>query len=988
MRVNVWAAKKLYSFLTKQEQQDRSVADASTTAKKSTGGVRDVVKGIIKRLGLRTGASSGDFESPEEDLDQVTNAYAADAYVRQGVDKYVDQMFKEGYDIFGKNEAAVVYLKQRLAFIAEGTGIPTGQLLQEVAEDVVKYSNAIIVKARSNNPAQLPPALSLQGVGNKNPIVGYFPLNVTQMAIRRDKNGVVQGWQQETESGTVKFSKEDVIHIYYKRAKGNAFGTPFLMPVLDDVRALRQAEENVLRLMYRHIYPFYHAKVGTNDDPGTPTEVDEVTSVINNMDVEGGIATTNRVEIKPIATNAVLDAAPYLRYFEERVFSGMGIPAIMFGRGNCYDEETETLTDSGWKYWYQIRSGNKIATYNPITNGIEYHAPNDDLMKYVSHYTGKMVHFKSKHVDIKVSPQHDMWVCTNGRKPGKMKWKKVKAIDLYESKMKNFYFLEQAEGIDNTIDELNFDIPSVDSRYTNGNNDVLSFNKRDFVEFLGYFVSEGCLYSTCTNNNGEPNKFRISLSQQKSHVLDKMIRCVESLGLKYSVRQDERDGTNEITLYHKSLWIWLKENVGVYSHEKKIPREIMNSSRDNLEGLLDALISGDGTIDQRDGRTSRSYYSVSMDLINDVQEICIKLGYKAKIGYGKPKTEKHHLPVHRVLISNGCSQYRYITSENISIEEYDGIMYCYNVPNHLFITRRNGKVAIQGNTANRSTGDNMTTEMGDRVKAMKTVIEMFINSMMFNELLMEGGYDSVIEPMDAVELKFRDNDADRKIKMETHAIFQYEHNAITEPEMRSLLGRDPVIDGDRETMFLHTVTIPRIEAEASAAASAYGSSESSSGTTGTKATNNKQQPTNQYGTKPSPKKQTNSYESLVMERFSLVRDSIEKTLSDYAKGQSDHTALSMRVRVGAAAFRDLNKEIFGDNDIPNAYFDRLFRQMHEDIIDHAAIIENVQDFRELCSTTLDLFEDKIHIMSNHIDTEGKENRDGEDEAHGRKRQAV
>lgn len=70
---------------------------------------------------------------------------------------------------------------------------------------------------------------------------------------------------------------------------------------------------------------------------------------------------------------------------------------------------------------------------------------------------------------------------------------------------------------------------------------------------------------------------------------------------------------------------------------KRIPREIINSSLDNLQTLLEVLILRDGTIDKRAGRTSKSYYSTSKNLVNDVQEICIKLGHKAKIGYGKPK---------------------------------------------------------------------------------------------------------------------------------------------------------------------------------------------------------------------------------------------------------------------------------------------------------------------------------------------------------------
>lgn len=312
-------------------------AGSSSSSSQSTG----LVAGILSRLGLRNGdITSKDFEDPEYDLSVISTAYDTDSYIRQGVDKYVDQVFKEGWDIYGKDAGAVDYLKLRLSYMAEATNTPTSQLLIDIAEDVVKYSNCIIAKSRAKDATALPPGITVTGVNGELPVGGYFCVNVTTMKAKRDKYGTVSGWQQEVDDATVKFKPQDIVHIYYKREKGNAFGTPFLQPVLDDVRALRQAEENVLKMMYRNIHPFYHVAVGDNDTPGSTTEIEDLKSTINDMDVEGGLVTTNRVEIKPIASNQVINAEPYLRYLEERVFSGMGIPGILFGRGDTSNRST------------------------------------------------------------------------------------------------------------------------------------------------------------------------------------------------------------------------------------------------------------------------------------------------------------------------------------------------------------------------------------------------------------------------------------------------------------------------------------------------------------------------------------------------------------------------------------------------------------------------------------------------------------------------
>lgn len=333
-RVKMAVAKRFFKELLP------SVAEEEDASGKTGGGAgRELASEFVKKVTYKENGDT-DFEDPDFDLEDIQNGYNTDSYIRQGVDKYVDQIFKEGYSFFGTDSNAVDYLKLRLAYIAEASSTPTSQLLMDIAEDIVKYGNCMIVKARSNDPNALPQGTNITGLYGKDPVVGYFCANPVTMKCKRDEFGTVTEWQQDNDGGTQTFAPEDVVHFYYKREKGNAYGTSFLIPVLDDVRALRQAEENVLKMMYRNIYPFYHVAVGTEEATGTSKEVEQLKEAIDGMDVEGGLVTTERVNIKPIASDKVIDAEPYLKYMEARVFTGMGIPEIMFGRGNTANRST------------------------------------------------------------------------------------------------------------------------------------------------------------------------------------------------------------------------------------------------------------------------------------------------------------------------------------------------------------------------------------------------------------------------------------------------------------------------------------------------------------------------------------------------------------------------------------------------------------------------------------------------------------------------
>lgn len=347
-RFRVWLIRRL---LTKNSIYDYKIPsfrknipnEVSSASKSSSTSIREGITGIVKRLGFRLGdTSSDDFEESEFDLSVIMEGCKVDSYLRQGVDKFVDQIFKEGFGFYGKDENIVAYVTQRLQYMAEATDTPLETFLTEISEDVVKYSNSITVKSRTNDPNAFPPGVSVNGINGKDPVGGYFSLNPTTMKVKRDENGTITGWQQEADEGgdTVEFDADDVVHIYYKREKGNAFGTPFLLPVINDIRSLRETEDNVLKMLYKNIYPFLHVKVGTSDKPGTKTEIDDVQESLEDMDLEGGLVTSSIVDIDAVETNKVIDAEPYLRYMEDRVFSGMGIPAIMFGRGETANRNT------------------------------------------------------------------------------------------------------------------------------------------------------------------------------------------------------------------------------------------------------------------------------------------------------------------------------------------------------------------------------------------------------------------------------------------------------------------------------------------------------------------------------------------------------------------------------------------------------------------------------------------------------------------------
>ena len=193
----------------------------------------------IKHLGYKP--DSDDYAPAESDLAEVRTAIETDSYIKVALDKTFQMVFKAGYKISSKNEKAVEYLKQRLAVMAFGTGIPWDIMLEELARDLVFYSNAFWVKSRID---KIMGGLQAKPVLGKKPVGGYFRTDPTTIEIKRDNSGAIKSYKQQEGSEEKEYKAEDVVHFYIDREANNNFGTPRVLAALEDVRILRKIEGN------------------------------------------------------------------------------------------------------------------------------------------------------------------------------------------------------------------------------------------------------------------------------------------------------------------------------------------------------------------------------------------------------------------------------------------------------------------------------------------------------------------------------------------------------------------------------------------------------------------------------------------------------------------------------------------------------------------------------------------------------------------------
>lgn len=349
----------------------------------------------------------------------------------------------------------------------------------------------------------------------------------------------------------------------------------------------------------------------------------------------------------------------------------------------CYDEQTEVLTDKGWKYWSEVTEEDSFYTLSQDKK-IEIQKPTQLFKKK---YTGKMISFKTRNLDLLVTPNHNMLV--ENRKTGSLE---LMRADAYANNYYYYSIPKQGEWIGEDKPTITFSGIEY-TKYCFGNayqtvSSTYTFDMKDWMAFLGIFLSEGWVYK---GEKGSSKDYLIVISQKKEPNKTLIRELLRRMGISYN----EKGVKNGFAIYDKTLYTYLKQ-FG-YQKDRFIPREILSLDRKYLEILYKWLMLGDGSINKRGQET---YYTNSETLANNVQELILKLGYgsglKKKIRFHKAKEK--FISIYEVTRHVKSKHYWIQNSSKIDYVDYNGMIYCAEVPNHTLMVRRNGKATWCGNS--------------------------------------------------------------------------------------------------------------------------------------------------------------------------------------------------------------------------------------------------------------------------------------------------
>lgn len=352
------------------------------------------------------------------------------------------------------------------------------------------------------------------------------------------------------------------------------------------------------------------------------------------------------------------------------------------GTNYCHTADTEVLTEKGWKFWPDYNGSDLLGTMNQITGDLEFQSP---LARQVLEYKGETIHSTNNRINFGVTPNHRMLV---------RKW------DESRRTLSDSYSFVTAANLGWYVG-----LPYAPRGFVGTEFKRLAiegdreYSGDDFMAMLGLVVSDG--YAGGTDNTRNWVSFASFREETRQDIA--------ALAVRLGFHESPSNRGVWIRYNAGALADWIRTNCYINpelkAKNKRVPDLVKCASMRQIEVFLRYFNDRD--------RSGSQFFSASKRLIDDLQEILLRVGKRSTINKQRAAKDVPYSGNSSGVIRSGVLNILTVSKttrlcldrkKHIETDRYNGLVFCATVPNGTLVTRRCGTVLISGNCWGYSTG--------------------------------------------------------------------------------------------------------------------------------------------------------------------------------------------------------------------------------------------------------------------------------------------
>lgn len=369
-------------------------------------------------------------------------------------------------------------------------------------------------------------------------------------------------------------------------------------------------------------------------------------------------------------------------------FSGQHGPRTLFILDECcHDDQTEVLTDVGWKLFGDLNGNERLLSMDPETC-IAFYVKSESI--HASYRTGDMMLYQCRGVDFCVTPDHKMLHRTK-RRGGYSPPKLTKCEEMTKAPhiIPRTFIWEAQEVEFHTIPQLDGPRKSWPR---------MQISMSEWLEFLGWYLSEGGIEFV----NDVAYSVKVTQVKDRS-VLERLMSLASSWGLTCRLHDCV------LKINSRQIAEHLLQH-GRAQSDRTIPRYVSQCSKRQINIFLDAYASGDGykIPGRKPSHTDRRLiYTSSQKMSSELHELCLKAGFGSTVCKRLLKSARPSINGREIAAKHDGYCISMAGRTDIAFRpkivkriRYSGMVYCAHLPpHHVMLTRRNGKCLWSGNTS-------------------------------------------------------------------------------------------------------------------------------------------------------------------------------------------------------------------------------------------------------------------------------------------------